>query len=164
MCLILLVEMKKRKLRNSRNSSKKPSAGMAMKSPLGLETIPDRNNKISSLISKHAVRAVLNIQKEYSQKKINLEAEMTQLITSLKKEKQALADERQALENEKKKSREEAEKLKNEILRAKNELRAKVQAEEQSRIEQLLREKEETLIEREKNYLENLIKHLESDI
>ena len=136
---------------------------MAEKSFLGLKYSAGHNNKISSLISKHAVRAVANIQKEYNQKKTNLEAEMAQLITSLKKEKQALADERQALENEKKKSREEAEKLKNEILQTKNELRAKVQAEEQSRIEQLLNEKEETLIEREKNYLENLIKHLESD-
>lgn len=140
-----------------------PKKGLVL-SP-GETTIPESGpkNQINKIIKETALRAVTNIQTEYKRRKRGLENEMNKMMESLKKEKQTIARERQSLETEKNEFKKEIEKQKAEILKTKKELTVKIHAEEKARWEKMLKEKENSLIEQEKKYLENLINSLETE-
>ncbi len=120
-------------------------------------------NQINNIIKETALRAVINIQTEYNHRKSGLENEMNKMMESLKKEKQTLTRERQSLEAERNEFKKETERQKAEIMKTKKELTVRIHTEGKARGEKMLKEKENSLIEQEKKYLENLIKSLETE-
>ena len=118
---------------------------------------------VNKLIKETATKALINLKKEYDRRKCGLENEMNELIETLKKEKQMIEDGKRSLEKKRAKVLTDIEKQKAEIQKTRKGLKEEIRAEEQSIREKLLEEKEQSLIEQEKEYLENLIKSLETE-
>ncbi len=121
------------------------------------------SSSVNKLIKETAMQAIINIKKDYKRKECGLENEMNKLIESLKKEKGLLDEEKRSLEKEIIKFRDDTKKQKADIQTIKNGLTEKIRAEEHALREKLLEEKEQSLVEQEKKYLENLIKNLETE-
>jgi len=124
---------------------------------------PEGKSEINRLIREKAVQALSKFQKEYEIRKKCLEEEMSAAIATLKKEKELFNIQKQEIEKEKSDFQKFMENEKREIGKIKDGLSAQIQSQERAHWEKLFKEKEKLLKSQEKEYLEALIKSLETE-